>query len=148
MLIEALAAQTLLSWLLVTADCCGRRAWIDRYLIDGAERHVVQMVACPTEDNPGAMCPVYNPFLPARIVQVAQPGGQNAVEGDRVEIAVPPCDPPPGGVCYWITTAVDIFGRKSLPTGCEGIVCPQATTPDGTPIQPLEPGQIANDADR
>lgn len=99
------------SWFVVLTDCNGGPAVISKYLIDVAHKEVVAVVACPSPEDPEALCPVYSSFSPVRVGEVPQPPG--AVAGQELSTPVPDCTPGIGGVCYWINTPVDQFGRKS-----------------------------------
>ena len=89
----------LLCWDPFVADG-GSPFW--KYEIQWAERHITGWVACPTEDNPLATCPTYNPFnwnVAVRAIPSFSVG----------------CADSPGDVCYYKhPTAWDTAGNESL----------------------------------
>jgi len=75
---------------------------LSHYRVRFAERHIVQWYACPTEDDPAAICPEYSPFAWAWHV-VYQPRFDS-----------PPCAETAGDVCYYQhPTALDYAGNES-----------------------------------
>jgi hypothetical protein len=75
---------------------------LSHYRIQFAERHITGWVACPTLDDPAAICPVYSPFL------------WTAFEPVAPEFVSPPCAEQPGDFCvYTHPTAVDLSGNES-----------------------------------
>ena len=74
---------------------------LSHYRVRFAERRIAAWVACPSPDDPAAICPEYSPFAWA----------WHVVYGERFDS--PPCGDP-GGVCYYQhPTAVDLAGNES-----------------------------------
>jgi hypothetical protein len=75
---------------------------LDFYRVRFAERYIVEWVACPSDENPEAMCPVYSPFAWAWHVRFDP------------YFDSPPCGESLGSFCvYKHPTAVDLAGNES-----------------------------------
>jgi hypothetical protein len=83
---------------------------VSHYELAWARRDLQRWETCDTPEGP-VPCPVYSPFAAIVVGAVPQPPG--ALEGDSLQSPMPSCEPGLGGVCYWKSTAVDIFGNRS-----------------------------------
>jgi hypothetical protein len=75
---------------------------LSHYRVRFAERYITAWVACPSPEDPDALCPEYSPFAWAWY------------SVDDPEFISPPCADTSGGVCFYShPTAVDIAGNES-----------------------------------